>query len=340
VIGEPRDAGRGRFSPLGGAGWVLTLALVVFGVVGFVQIRELLSSQRRSRVGDGRNVASYGFDLSTCVVDRSVLVASGMPKDTLEPLEMPRLMTPAAVDSLNRAERGKYLVDGDLVIGVVVGDCARAYPLRVLSWHEVANDTLGGRPIAVTWHPLCGSAVVFDRSVAGATLRFGQSGLLWNSNLLIYDDRAEPTAESLWSQLQARAVAGPGAARGDSLAVLPHVLAHWDRWRDSFPETTVPFPEQNRRRSYQRDPYAHYEGSDLLRFPVEPLPPGDERPYKTPIVAIRGGDGWQVSVVGDNARRWSGSLTEPTVHAYWFAWFATRGGERAGDPLADSAALR
>ncbi len=179
----------------GGLRWLFLSATAFFLLVGYLQIRGIVRSGRIAAVGDGRNVASYGFDLTRCLVPRATLVAAGMPKDTLEPLPMRDLLTAAQVDSLNAAERGKYLVPDDLVIGVVVGGVARAYPIRVLNWHEVANDTLGGRPIAVTWHPLCGSSVVFDRRVAGETLTFGQSGLLTNSNLLLYDRRDDTADE-------------------------------------------------------------------------------------------------------------------------------------------------
>ena len=256
------------------------------------------------------------------------------------------LLTAAQVDSLNAAERGKYLVPDDLVIGVVISGVPRAYPTRVMNWHEVANDTLGGRPIAVTWHPLCGSSVVFDRRVAGETLTFGQSGLLTNSNLLLYDRRDDAADESLWSQLQARAVAGPAAGsvagpaagsvagpaadsagvRGDSLIVLPHVLTSWSRWRAAYPQTTVPLPDPSRRKSYARRPYGSYEGSDLLRFPVAPLPPPAGHRYKSRIRAERRSGGWDIEFVdvGEEPVGPRSDTALPTVYAYWFAWYAAQ----------------
>jgi len=322
----------------GGLRWLFLAAAAFFLLVGYLQIRGIVRSGRIAAVGDGRNVASYGFDLTTCLVPRATLVAAGMPKDTLEPLNMQYLLTAAQVDSLNAAERGKYLVPDDLVIGVVIGGVPRAYPTRVLDWHEVTNDTLGGRPIAVTWHPLCGSSVVFDRRVAGETLTFGQSGLLTNSNLLLYDRRDDTADESLWSQLQARAVAGPAAGsvagpaagpagvRGDSLIVLPHVLTSWSRWRAAYPQTTVPLPDPSRRKSYARRPYGSYEGSDLLRFPVAPLPPPAGHRYKSRIRAERRGGGWDVEFV-DVREEPAGPRRGPalpTVYAYWFAWYAAQ----------------
>ena len=309
---------------------VILLAALVFTAVAFFQVRSLLRGRRLHAVGDGRDVATYGFTLEPCLISLTEIVAAGMPKDTLLPLDFPPLMTASAVDSLNAAERGKYLVPDDLVIGVERGGVARAYPLRVLNWHEVANDTLGGLSLAVTYHPLCGSSVVFAsevaREVAGEPLSFGVSGLLYNSNLLLYDRRPEAVGESLWSQLQARAVAGPAAARGDTLTVLPHLLTSWAAWRAAHPHTTVPVPSDAMSAAYKRRPYGHYEGSDKLHFPVEPLPPVGGRRYMQRIVARAGEDGWEV-------REWAGPRRvapsaeagrAPVIHSYWFAWYALR----------------
>ena len=103
----------------------------------------------------------------------------------------------------------------------------RAYPLRVLVWHEVVNDTVSGLPILVTYNPLSEGIAVFDRRVAGRTLSFGVSGLLYQSNLLMYDRDGTRGAESLWSQLQARAVSGPAAGAGQTLELVPFALARW-----------------------------------------------------------------------------------------------------------------
>jgi len=250
---------------LRGAWWVALAAGVFFVAVAAVQIREVARSRERTVVGDGKDPASYGFDLDSFTLERSWL-AAGLPRDSLEPLDTPRLLTAAGVDSLNRAERGKYLVSRDLVIGVAVGGAARAYPVRVLDWHEVANDTLGGVPVAVCWHPLSGSAVVLDRRRGDEVESFGVSGLVWNSHHLLHDGDG-----ALWAPLLGAAVAGPAA--GDTLAVVPSALVDWAAWRAAFPATTVPWPVPARRAAYQRDPYGSYRSSDRIRFAIGPLPP-------------------------------------------------------------------
>ncbi len=270
--GQPR---RG----LRGAWWIALAVGLFFVAVAVLQLTEVQRSRQEPRIGDGENPETYGYDLASLTVNRRWLAAT-MPRDNLESLDTPPLLRPAEVDSLNRAERGKYLVPDDLVIGVSLGGVARAYPVRVLDWHEVANDTLGGVPIAVAWHPLSGAAVVLDRRHRGQVLELSVSGLIWNSHHLLHDSppatpgesRAEATAhETLWLPLQARAVAGP--AVGDTLAVIASALVRWDRWRAAFPRTTAPYPDLAMRQAYKRSPYGSYASSDVLRYPVQPLPP-------------------------------------------------------------------
>jgi hypothetical protein len=258
---------------LRGAWWVVLAVGLFFVVVAVVQLRAVLESRGRDVVGDGQNPETYGFDLASFTVPRQYLAAA-MPKDNLDVLVTPALMTPAAVDSLNRAERGKYLVSEDLVIGVSLGGVARAYPVRVLDWHEVANDTVAGVPVAVCWHPLSGAAVVLDRRHGDEVLELGVSGLVWNSHHLLHDRRPQAAGESLWAPLLAEAVAGPAAS--DTLAVIPAALTTWGAWRAAHPATTVPFPTSAMRAAYKRDPYGSYASSDLVRYPTRALPPLDE----------------------------------------------------------------
>ncbi len=333
-------------------GWPLLLSLVlVLGAVTW-RVLDMRTGHGSRAVGDGRHTASYGFDLSACLIPRDQIVPSGLPKDGLPTLNDPPMMSVAELDEMNRQKRAKYLVPGDRVIGVAINGQARAYPVRVLTWHEVVNDTLGGVPIAVTYHPLCDSAVVFDRRVNGETLTFGFSGLLYNSNLLMFDRRDNPADESLWSQLQWRAVAGPAAASDATLTVLPALMVRLDDWRQRHPTTQVLAPEPAYLDRYKRDPYVSYYGSDALRYPVQPLPPPEGPANKTPVVAIGGHRGWTVFALTDVADRadatgtWRTSVGDTvltlrisrdplavgvwgpdaadqpaTICCFWFAWY-------------------
>jgi len=127
---------------------------------------------------------------------------------------------------------------GDRVVGVVRDGEARAYPLRLLADHEVVNDEFHGS-LLVTYCPLCGSGVTAERRVAGAPTRFGVSGKLWHSDLVMYDERTG----SYWSQILATAIRGPRT--GDRLGLVPSTLTTWEQWQRTHPETVVlrPPPE-------------------------------------------------------------------------------------------------
>lgn len=342
-------------------GWALLLAaLLIVGIVAW-RVSVMVQTMSIPVVGDGQHVESYGFDLTPLLVPREQLVAAGFPKDGLPIMESPQALTLAGAEELGAQMReqhlGKFMVDTQRVLGVSLNGEHRAYPLKILTWHEVINDELGGIPIAVTFNPLCYSAVVFDRRSGEEVLDFGVSGLLYNSNLVMYDRRPESKGESLWSQLEFRAIAGPAAERRATLRVLPCELTLWRDWTAQHPATTVLAPDQARLKLYKRT-YGEYYGTDEIRFPVAPLPPYD-RPYKTPIVAVRASDGWHVftweqviaqagpdgvweTEVSGQPIRWHyqhepalradptavwmepiAGPPPPVVYSFWFAWYAT-----------------
>jgi hypothetical protein len=312
-------------------GWVLALGVAV-AIAGVLwNLAPLFSSPRQLARGDGRNPDSYGFDLSTCVVPREKIVSSGLLRD-----EMPALADPAVIraDEVTRS----FLVGNDKVVGLHIAGEARAYPLRMLVWHEVVNDTVGGTPVVVTYHPLSEGLAVFDRRLDGEMLTFGVSGLLYQSNLLMYAPyvpagaSAPPhnLAATVVSQLQGRAIAG--AHRGEELTLMPFALCRWADWLAAHPETTVLAPIAEEADKYGRDVYATYTNSETLRFPVDPLPPPGV-PRKARVFAAPGPGGWTITrlAVAPTETRFEvvgPSGTKPAVgyYAYWFAWFATHPG--------------
>jgi hypothetical protein len=296
-------------------GWVICLSVLgVCIILGMTIYR--LAEERAARIGDGKNVDTYQFDLDTVLVGRDEIVASGMYRDKVKAFIEPAVWSVEQHDAkMNR--RGKtFLLKGDRVIGVTTDGQARAYPIMILNWHEVANDTLGGRKIAVTYHPLTEGVAVFDREVGGETLTFGVSGLLWQSSQLLYERRASIGTESLWSQLQARAVAGPKAAAGEKLTPVPFELVTWGTWKERHPTTTILAPDDVMLREYKRRPYASYFGRRMPReeFPVRPYPPpgGEDLAWE------------RVAVLADGSLTLYGSDSPKAVgHAFWWSWFAT-----------------
>ena len=212
-----------------------------------------------------------GFNLSNAIIPRNEIHAGGPPKDGIPALSNPAMIRPNQATYLNPADR---------VAGVAIGDDARAYPLKILNYHELVNTQVGGVPILVTYCPLCDSVAVFDRRVDGRTPEFGVSGLLYNSNVLMYDRGGQP--ESLWSQAAAKAVSGPAA--GKSLKALPVELTTWQDWRERHPNTTVLSDRTGHARNYNVNPYARYFAGQRLMFPVRPM--SDRLPAKTLVLGV------------------------------------------------------
>jgi hypothetical protein len=324
--------------------WCLFLAWRILDVGGYFEPRL---------VGDGTRLETYPFDLSTSLIDAQ-RITPHLAVDAIIALDEPDVVAADEVPLINEEQRGKFLVDDDVVIGVTLGGESRAYPIRIMNWHEVVNDTLGGRPMAVAYHPLCDSIVVFDRQAGGETVRFGVSGLLYNSHHLLYDHREDPAAMSLWLPLQFRAVTGPAAAEGVRLQIIPMTLTSWGDWRAAHPQTTVlrGIPQfKNYRRRYALNTYGVYFEQGSVRFPVKPLPPVDGRDdASTPqlftrIWADRSGavpipagtaraetaawlaEAGHVKADHAPADRPRGGLAEGYAHALWFAWYAMQSSE-------------
>lgn len=139
----------------------------------------------------------------------------------------------------------------------------RFYPKSILVWHEIVNDSMAGKEYAVTFCPLCGSAIVFDRKVGGETLFFGVSGKLYESNLLMYDDKTE----SLWSQSMGEAVVGDYT--GTKLNLVRMQLLTFLDVQNGYPGAQILSEKTGYRRDYGRYPYGDYEKADTLYFPVK-----------------------------------------------------------------------
>jgi len=215
------------------------------------------------------------------------------------PLPRSKLNRGAAKDAIPAITEPKFapdwsdidisLNDGDEVVGVERDGEARAYPLRILNWHEVVNDTFDG-PLLVTFCPLCGSGVTAVRQVAGETTRFGVSGLLWQSDLVMYDE----ATGSLWSQIFATAVRGEQT--GKKLDLVPSTITTWGEWTDRHPDSRVLLPPPKSStivgaaaRNYENSPYARYQNSDQVGIGYNDF--DDDRLHpKAQVIGVADGD--------------------------------------------------
>ena len=264
---------------LRGGGWVLVAMALVIGAFLLWATSGVFMAERP--VGRGSDPSTYGFALEPMLADRAFLVGSGNPRDFLVSLDRPDTIRGAEVLRWNSEHRRKLVVPTDRVAGIVVNGEARAYPLSILNAHEVVNDVVGGVPVAITFSPLTDSLVAFDRRIGGVERTFHVSGLLLNSNLVMYDrpagadapgGAAGGAAPSLWSQLGMRAIAGPEAARGTRLEPLPDVnIASWRMWHAAWPDTTVALGTPAMASRYKELSYARYCLTPRVDFPVDGL---------------------------------------------------------------------
>ncbi|MGN6371006.1 MAG: DUF3179 domain-containing (seleno)protein [Phycisphaerae bacterium] len=325
-------------------GWVLLISAALTIAAALLVLKPVYDTGFQRAVGNGHDPASYGFDLSNLTIPPNQLVASGKPKDGVHavPPSLVETWTIPEVLIANKNQYNPFLFSADPVIGVSIGNQSRAYPVRLLNVHEVVNDNLNGTPIAVTWSPLTASAAVFRRP---DNTQLGVSGLLYNSNTLIFDRHSDPKLESLWSQISFKAIAGP--AVGKSLELIPFQLTTWRNWSTAHPDTNVFRGLRTLEKQYNdaQDPYNLYLATDDVQFPFSPaLPPSLAKlPKKTPLLLT----------TTDNGAHWTATLakTETTtapeisaltpatapnqLHAYafLFAWYAQHPSDTDYSPL-------
>ncbi len=191
---------------------------------------------------------------------------------------IPPLVNPATVP----AGDAGYLKDGHVVFGLVVGGEARAYPKRILAWHELARDRVGGVELTIVYCTLCGTVIPYESTAGGRRFTFGTSGLLYESNKLMFDEETM----SLWSSLEGRPVIGPLADSGLALTLLPVVTTTWGEWRAAHPSTTVLSLETGHERDYSEGAaYRDYFSTDRLMFRTSRTDP--RLANKAEVLALR-----------------------------------------------------
>jgi hypothetical protein len=209
----------------------------------------------------------FTTDFSRHTVPYSDILSGGPPKDGIPAIDNPLFISVSEAD--------EYLQDLEPVIFFQVGEDARAYPLQVLTWHEIVNDVVDGKPVAITFCPLCNTAIAFDAAFDGQELDFGTTGRLRFSNLIMYDRQTE----TWWQQATGEGIAGEYA--GEQLTFLPASIIGWAEFKDEFPDGKVLSRETGFARDYGRNPYAGYDNINSSPF----LFRGPETPGVLPAMA-------------------------------------------------------
>ena len=293
---------------------LLGLLVLVLSLVGFL--------------GESHN----GFNLAQHKVPLNEIRSGGPSRDGI-----PAIMNPSFI----LGKEATFLGKEDRVLGIKGSNESKAYPIKILNWHEIVNDTLEGNPIVITYCPLCGTGIGFERMIQGHPTNFGVSGLLYQSDLLMYDHKTE----SLWSQIAMEAVTGP--LTGEKLR---HVFLEHTTWYDWFqenPDTLVLSKETGHSRDYDRDPYLGYaKRPDLMfstkytdsRFHSKEWVVGIEvngvfkaypfSLFQATFGSIKDKLNGQTLMIRYDLHSQNASATDdkghpvPTVMAYWFAWYA------------------
>ncbi len=272
------------------------------------------------------------FDLTKHSVPLDQIADGGPGKDGIPAILAPRFIS---------AGDATFLQDPDRVLGLALGADAKAYPIKILNWHEIVNDVIGGKPVVVTYCPLCGTGIAFDANVRGNRRTFGVSGLLYQSDLLMYDHQTE----SLWSQVGMHAVAGPLSGEKLTPVFLEHTT--WGEWHAAHPATLVLSTKIGSFRNYDHDPYLGYTERRDLMFDTTHFDPryhpkewvvgveinGVTKAYPfSELTKARPSLSDQVGgrsiTIQFNQQSRSASVLDaagkpiPSIMAFWFAWYA------------------
>lgn len=286
-----------------------------------------------------------GFELDDSLIPAEEILHGGPPRDGIPAIDHPQFI---------KAADATFLKASDRVLGIVRGGEVRAYPIAILNWHEIVNDLFGEEPVVVSFCPLCGTGVAFSTETISTTdpsaksdgsgfagSGFGVSGLLYNSDVLLYDRETG----SLWSQILAKAVSGP--RRGMRLTMIPLQHTTWQDWKTRHSDTRVLSTDTGFTRDYSRDPYASYISDEGLYFPVKNRDPryhpkervlgievsGQYKAYAFQELAKTRGNindvvaGKKISL-SFNAEHQTAQVFDdqgkalPGIIAFWFAWFA------------------
>jgi len=211
---------------------------------------------------DDSSISTRGWktDFSRHTVPFSEILSGGPPRDGIPPIDNPMFIE---IDEANF-----WIDDKEPVISLEINGVTKAYPLQILTWHEIVNDELGGVPVAVTFCPLCNSAIAFDRRLDGVVYDFGTSGSLRFSDLIMWDRQTE----SWWQQLSGEAIIGELAGR--RLTMLPASIISWTDFKAANPDSQVLSKETGHPRDYGRNPYAGYDRADQPPFLYDGIPDG------------------------------------------------------------------
>lgn len=240
------------FRAFGAPGMPTTVFIAADGTIADVVAGQLSSEQLVGYIERSFEIDVDALEQAASGVLDPGDIQAVVPKDGIPAIDNPKFLSPS---------EATWLADQEPVIAIEIDGNARAYPLQIMTWHEIANDTVGGMPVVVTFCPLCNTAIAYERpTIDGEVTTFGVSGSLINSNLLMYD-RA---TDSLWPQVTG--VALVGEMKGHALERVPAPIVSWSEFRSAFPNGLVLSRDTGYDRDYGENPYPGYDDVDRPPF--------------------------------------------------------------------------
>lgn len=266
------------------------------------------------------------------IVDPDKIISGGPPKDGIPSIDKPKFVSVEEAD--------KWIQDDELVLAIIYKGVKRVYPLQIMVWHEIVNDNIAQDPLLITYCPLCGSGIAYERKINGEEVEFGTSGKLYNSNLVMYDRKTD----SYWTQIDGLAVVGE--LTGTKLIPVSIDTVAWRDWKKANPDSQVLSQDTGFERAYGKDPYGSYYETSFLFFPVENR---DDRVHPKTVVfgikvngvfkAYKEDDLKELKVIEDTVNevkikversdsgvvKITNTVTEEEIvkeRDFWFAWYA------------------
>ena len=271
------------------------------------------------------------FKLDRLTVPKSAIYHGGPPRDGIPSIDSPTFIA---------ASKNTFLDPDELVLGINFKGVQRAFPIKILNYHEIVNMLIGNHSVSVTWCPLCGSGIAFINPTRNT--QFGVSGLLYKSDMLMYDRETN----SLWSQILGQAISGPRS--GERIQAYPLQRMPWKSWLKIYPDTELLSIKTGFKRNYNRHPYGRYDENTSIYFPVGKLDPRYHPKERVLAIEINNKfKAWPFSELGktgqttiqdnfagkqltlnfDSTTR-SGEILDskgkalPAINLFWFAWIA------------------
>ncbi|NOQ63398.1 MAG: DUF3179 domain-containing protein [Methyloprofundus sp.] len=273
-----------------------------------------------------------GFNLEHALIPVDKILSGGPGKDDIPAIDKPEFVP---------ADKAIFIDKDAAVIGIHYKGISKAYSINILNWHEIVNDTFNGEPVVITFCPLCGSGMAFLSAINGKALTFGVSGLLYNSDVLLYDRQTQ----SLWSQLMTKAISG--SYKGQSLTGLAVLHTTWKDWKSKYPNTLILSTKTGFERDYSNSPYMAYLKSPQTMFPLSSVSrqyhpkeevlglevEGQFKAYpfveleKSPAEFMDTVKGHIITVRYDSKHRSATAFDKlgkqlVSVRTFWFAWYA------------------